>query len=95
MLDENSDRSVFYLEAPTGSEKSNTAMDLSFQLLKKDRRLRKIYYIYPFNTLVEQNLQSLRKVFGKNDKIFQSIAVVNSLTPVKMTDREKKEGERT
>lgn len=95
MLDENSERSVFYLEAPTGSGKSNTAMDLSFQLLKKDGRLRKIYYIYPFNTLVEQNLQSLRKVFGKNDKIFQSIAVVNSLTPVKMTDREKKEEEKT
>lgn len=95
MLNENSERSVFYLEAPTGSGKSNTALDLSFQLLKKDRRLRKIYYIYPFNTLVEQNLQSLRKVFGKNDKIFQSIAVVNSLTPVKMTDREKKEEEKT
>lgn len=95
MLNENSEQSVFYLEAPTGSGKSNTAMDLSFQLLKKDRRLRKIYYIYPFNTLVEQNLQSLRKVFGKNDKIFQSIAVVNSLTPVKMTDREKKEEEKT
>jgi CRISPR-associated endonuclease/helicase Cas3 len=95
MLDENSERSVFYLEAPTGSGKSNTAMDLSFQFLKKDRRLRKIYYIYPFNTLVEQNLQSLRKVFGKNDKIFQSIAVVNSLTPVKMTDREKEEEEKT
>lgn len=34
VLKENENGSIFYLEAPTGSGKSNTAMDLSFQLVK-------------------------------------------------------------
>lgn len=86
---ENSDKDLFYLEAPTGSGKSNTAIDLTFQLMKQDRTLQKIVYIYPFNTLVEQNLQTLKKVFGEKTQEFQNIAVVNSLTPIK-TPSEKK-----
>lgn len=90
VLKENSGKNIFYLEAPTGSGKSNTAMDLSFQMMKADYRLKKIYYIYPFNTLVEQNVASLEKVFGKYAEIFNNITVVNSLTPIKMVQAEKK-----
>ncbi|MDD2980687.1 MAG: CRISPR-associated helicase Cas3' [Hespellia sp.] len=90
VLKENITENLFYLEAPTGSGKSNTAMDLSFQMMKEDTRLKKIYYIYPFNTLVEQNLQSLKKVFGGEQSVMDNIAVVNSLTPIKMTKHEKK-----
>lgn len=79
----NADKNVFFLEAPTGSGKSNTAVNLTFQLMKQDKQLKKIYYIYPFNTLVEQNLASLSKIFGSNAAIMDTIAVVNSLTPIK------------
>lgn len=89
VLKEHAEENLFYLEAPTGSGKSNTALDLSFQLMKKDRRLKKIYYIYPFNTLVEQNMDSLKKIFGKNPEIFRNIAVVNSLVPIKMLQEAK------
>lgn len=92
-LEENLNENIFYLEAPTGSGKSNTAMDLSFQIMKQDKMLRKIYYIYPFNTLVEQNLSNLRKIFGDSPEIFDNIAVVNSLTPIKMTRKEKQKEE--
>lgn len=88
-LKENSQETLFYLEAPTGSGKSNTAIDLSFQLMREDRRLRKIYYIYPFNTLVEQNIASLKKIFENRTDIMNSIAVINSLTPIKMSEKEK------
>lgn len=30
--------------------------------MQHDKRLQKIFYIYPFNTLVEQNLEILEKV---------------------------------
>ncbi|MCB6991896.1 CRISPR-associated helicase Cas3' [bacterium 210820-DFI.6.37] len=75
------DASVYFLEAPTGSGKSNTAMNLSFQMLGKTRR--KLFYIYPFNTLVEQNIEILEKLFGDRQEIRQKIAVVNSITPIK------------
>lgn len=78
------EKSIYYLEAPTGSGKSNLAMNLSFQMLQSDSRLKKIYYIYPFNTLVEQNKRNLEKVFGEYEDIWKDIAVVNSLTSIKI-----------
>ncbi|MCH1981236.1 CRISPR-associated helicase Cas3' [Ruminococcus sp. OA3] len=82
-LKEHSSQSLFYLEAPTGSGKSNTSINLSFQLLSMGEGLQKIFYIYPFNTLVEQNMETLRKVFGDYEKTMAQIAVVNSLVPIK------------
>ncbi|CDB93765.1 cRISPR-associated helicase cas3 [Megamonas funiformis CAG:377] len=80
----NADENIFYLEAPTGSGKSNTAINASFKLMQHDERLQKIFYIYPFNTLVEQNLETLEKVFADNEDIKQNIAVINSITPIKV-----------
>lgn len=92
-LKEQEEKSVFYLEAPTGSGKSNTAMNLTFQIIKANKKIRKVFYIYPFNTLVEQNMQSLGKVFGENEEIMKSIAVVNSLTPMSKIKKTKEQGE--
>lgn len=82
-LKRNKGQSVFYLEAPTGSGKSNTAMNLSFTLMQENSDLRKLFYIYPFNTLVEQNMGILEKTFGNKKEIMSQIAVVNSLVPFK------------
>ena len=82
---------MFFLEAPTGGGKSNIAVNLSLQMLKKGQD--KIYYIYPFNTLVEQNLDSLRTVFGEDEELFSKIAVVNSLTPIKVKKVKVENGE--
>lgn len=72
---------LFYLEAPTGSGKSNTALNLSFQLIKQCPGLQKIWYIYPFNTLVEQNRNELQKLFENTD-IMEQVSVVNSITSI-------------
>lgn len=86
VLEENYSSSIFYLEAPTGSGKSNTAMNLSFRLLEKCD-LQKIYYVYPFNTLVEQNIQTLKDSFGNMEKLMEQIAVINSITPIKLSGK--------
>ncbi|MDB7039794.1 CRISPR-associated helicase Cas3' [Erysipelatoclostridium ramosum] len=88
----NLDKNIFYLEAPTGSGKSNTALNLSLRLIENDDSLNKIVYVYPFNTLVEQNLASLNKIFG-NSKAMNNIAVVNSTTPLKKDEDENFSGE--
>ncbi len=80
----NYQENMFYLEAPTGSGKSNTAMNLSFKLMSWNKDLCKIFWIYPFNTLVEQNLDTLEYIFGKKENIISKIAVINSLTPIKL-----------
>lgn len=80
----NYQENIFYLEAPTGSGKSNTAMNLSFKLMSLNKDLCKVFWIYPFNTLVEQNLDTLENIFGKKEDIISRIAVINSLTPIKL-----------
>ncbi len=82
-LRENIDKNVFYLEAPTGSGKSNTAFNLSFKLIEDNPKLNKIFYVYPFNTLVEQNIDTLNNIFGNDDNIMSKFQVVNSITEMK------------
>ena len=83
-LEKNKDSNIFFLEAPTGSGKSNTALNLSLKLLDKDRR--KIFYVYPFNTLVEQNMNTLKNIFGNNEEAIKNITVVNSITALTNKD---------
>ena len=75
---------IFYLEAPTGAGKSNMATNLSFRLIKDNKRLKKIFWVYPFNTLVEQNRENLKKIYENNDSILSKIATINSVTPIKV-----------
>jgi len=84
--EEHKDNRIFFLEAPTGSGKSNTSMNISFKMLMNGAD--KIFYIYPFNTLVEQNIDILNKTFKNNEDVLSGITIVNSLTPIK-TDAEK------
>lgn len=83
-LEKNKENNIFFLEAPTGSGKSNTALNLSLKLLDKDRR--KIFYVYPFNTLVEQNMNTLKNIFGNNEEAIKNITVVNSVTALTNKD---------
>lgn len=92
-LEKNIDKSIFYLEAPTGSGKSNTAINLSLKMIKENEEINKIFYIYPFNTLVEQNMETMEKVFGQDKKIMSQIAIVNSLVPLKKDDKAEEDKE--
>ncbi|AGM22631.1 CRISPR-associated helicase/endonuclease Cas3 [Fusobacterium animalis] len=83
-LEKNKDSNIFFLEAPTGSGKSNTALNLSLKLLSENRR--KIFYVYPFNTLVEQNMNTLKNIFENNEEVIKNIAVVNSVTALTNKD---------
>ena len=83
-LGKNLDSNIYFLEAPTGSGKSNVSLNLSFKLLEDNKYMNKIYYIYPYNTLIEQNIKTMRNIFGSNEDIFNNIAVINSINPIKI-----------
>lgn len=82
----NKDTNIAFIEAPTGAGKSNLAMNCSLKLL--DKNINKIFYVYPFNTLVEQNYDTIEKIYGQTD-IFKSIAVINSITPIPLNGTRK------
>lgn len=74
------DKNLFYLEAPTGSGKTNTAINLSLQIVKNRPNINKIFYVFPFNTLVEQTKNTILKSF--NASVGDEIGVINSITPI-------------
>lgn len=88
----NKDQNIFYLEAPTGSGKTNTSINLAFKLLENNKNLNKIFYVFPFNTLIEQTKKSLDDIFKDNEEIKRQIAVINSVTPIQVEDIEEDNG---
>ncbi|PFJ28965.1 CRISPR-associated helicase/endonuclease Cas3 [Bacillus thuringiensis] len=87
----NSHEQLFYLEAPTGSGKTNNAIHLSLQLLNSHQGLNKILYVFPFNALIEQTKDTLSNVFGKEIGNAYRMQVVNSVTPIVQTNETKDE----
>lgn len=85
---QNLDKNIFYLEAPTGSGKTITSINLALNLLKENDSLNKLFYIFPFNTLVEQT----KNVFDEIFKDGLKIEVINSITPITI-NKEKQEDE--
>lgn len=79
----NNNKNIYYFEAPTGSGKTNSSLNLSYKLIELNQDLNKIFYIYPFNTLIEQTIKSLSNTFGNNKKVYEKIAIVNSIKPIK------------
>lgn len=85
-LKNNLDKNIFYLEAPTGGGKSNIAMNLSFKIIEEDKNINKIVYVYPFNTLIEQNINSINKTFENSKDLINKVSVINSLVAIKKSN---------
>jgi len=86
---QNLDRYIFYLEAPTGSGKTITSINLALKLLKEKDEINKLFYVFPFNTLVEQT----KSVF---DEIFEDeleIEVINSISPISVDEKHQEDQE--
>jgi len=65
-------RNLFYIEAPTGGGKTNLSMLSIAELLKKDieskqNKITKIFYVFPFTTLITQTLDVLKDTFNLSD----------------------------
>jgi len=82
-LIENIENQIFYLEAPTGSGKTINSLNLSLNLLKHDKSLKKVFYVFPFNTLCDQTSDVITYFFGN-----ENVSIINSLTPIKVNAEE-------
>ncbi|MDR0579597.1 MAG: CRISPR-associated helicase Cas3' [Campylobacteraceae bacterium] len=75
----NMNKYVFYLEAPTGSGKTITSINLALNILENKADINKVFYIFPFNTLVEQTKIVFDDIFADS----LDMEVINSITPIK------------
>lgn len=76
----NSDKSLFYIEAPTGGGKTNVSMLALAELLSSDAngRISKVFYVFPFTTLITQTYKSLSETLGLSES---EIAEIHSKAP--------------
>jgi len=88
LLENLEQHNIFYLEAPTGSGKTNTSINLSLNIVKRFPRYNKIFYVFPFNTLIEQTKKVFNGIFNETVQKDFRVAVINSVTPI-VTEAEK------
>lgn len=58
---------LFYLEAPTGGGKTNVSALVTAELLRLDPSLNKVFYVFPFTTLITQTHKALRDTWQLDD----------------------------
>jgi len=88
----NADKNLFYLEAPTGGGKTNLSMLATVELLQANERLNKVFYVFPFTTLITQTYQSIIETLVlKPEEVMQ----LHSKTGIsaKAQSEENKDGE--
>src|SRR5690606_13049710 len=62
---ENLNKNLFYIEAPTGGGKTNLSILATMELLKAHKgEYNKVFYVFPFTTLVTQTYKSIRETLG-------------------------------
>jgi CRISPR-associated endonuclease/helicase Cas3 len=63
----NADKKLFYIEAPTGGGKTNLSIITVTELLAANPELTKVFYVFPFTTLITQTYKTLKDTLGLQD----------------------------
>ena len=58
---------LFYLEAPTGSGKTNVSLLIVSELLASDKSLNKVFYVFPFTTLITQTYKTIKDTLSLDE----------------------------
>lgn len=66
---------IFYLEAPTGGGKTNLSMLAVAELLRANPELNKVFYVFPFTTLITQTHKAICETLQLDD---DDIALLHS-----------------
>jgi len=61
------DNSWYYIEAPTGAGKTNLSLACISELLEKDKSLNKVFYVFPFTTLITQTFSGIKETIERRN----------------------------
>lgn len=77
-LERNRDKKLFYIEAPTGSGKTNLSVLCVAELQKSRKDVTKVFYVFPFTTLITQTTKFIRDSLRLNQ---DELAEIHSKAP--------------
>ncbi|QOG12876.1 CRISPR-associated helicase Cas3' [Arcobacter sp. FWKO B] len=66
-LQQNLNQNLFYIEAPTGAGKTNLSLMSVVEILKNDISINKVFYVFPFTTLITQTYTAIKKTLELNN----------------------------
>jgi CRISPR-associated endonuclease/helicase Cas3 len=82
-------QNLFYIEAPTGAGKTNLSLMSVVEILKKDTSINKVFYVFPFTTLITQTYASVKKTLELNNT---QIVQLHSKAKYNQKKEEKEDG---
>ncbi len=86
----NSNKNLFYIEAPTGGGKTNLSMLATIELLKANEgKNNKVFYVFPFTTLITQTYTAIKDTLGLMDN---EVVQLHSKAGYKQKNEEENDG---
>lgn len=85
-IESNPKQKIFYLEAPTGSGKTNMSLAAALLLLKNHSELNKIYYVFPFTTLITQTAKTIQETLNLSPDLMIQLHSRSGFTPKREGD---------
>jgi CRISPR-associated endonuclease/helicase Cas3 len=84
---------LFYIEAPTGGGKTNLSMIALTELMAANSELTRVYYVFPFTTLITQTYRALKETLLLEDDELVELHSKAGFHSKEVSDEEKKDGE--
>jgi len=89
ILRNNPDNLWYYIEAPTGAGKTNLSLACISELLHTDKNLDKVFYVFPFTTLITQTYSGIQETIGLDrNELIQLHSKAGFHTKEEVTDGE-------
>lgn len=87
-------KKLFYIEAPTGGGKTNLSIITVTELLQANPELNKVFYVFPFTTLITQTFGVLKESLHLSDSEIVEMHSKKGITSkVDVKDEEKQDEE--
>jgi CRISPR-associated endonuclease/helicase Cas3 len=67
----NENHHIFMLPVPTGGGKTNVSMKLALDIFEFDRNLNRIFYVFPYINIIEQNHETIKNTLF-NTSLFEN-----------------------
>lgn len=87
----NAYKRLFYLEAPTGGGKTNLSMLITAELLKANQEINKVFYVFPFTTLITQTHKAIIQTLNLSEN---EVSLLHSKAGFQTTEEDDDYGDK-
>lgn len=70
---------IFMLSVPTGGGKTNISMKLALNILEHDAKVKRIFYVFPYINIIEQNYKVINEALFNESLFFNKIGLISDI----------------